>query len=111
MQNVFRTISTGVEMKILRKHNDQGMTFLIRMEKGAHALRHDHPGGEETFLLEGRLRITNRIALEGHELPDATLGVGEYFFSPPGEQHDGVAEEAALFLVIAPGGVSRTTPK
>jgi ribosomal protein L16 Arg81 hydroxylase len=37
--------------------------------------------------------------------PDLILSPGDYVFVPLGETHEGVAEEDALFLVIAPGGV------
>ncbi len=104
---VFQPIAPGVELGVLRRHADRGMTFLIRMAPGAHAPLHDQPGGEETYMLAGRLRIAHRTDATGAALADATVAAGEYFFAPPGETHDGYAEEAALFFVVAPGGVTR----
>jgi quercetin dioxygenase-like cupin family protein len=102
----FATVADGVELCVLRHHVHRGMTFLIRMRKGARAPLHVHPGGEETYMLEGRLRIQRRVDTAGSPEPDLVLSAGEYAFAPPGETHDGVAEEDALFLVVAPGGVA-----
>ena len=60
-QTGLQSIAEGVEMRMLRISPAGGMTFLIRMQKGACAPLHDHPGGEETYLLEGRLRIQSRL--------------------------------------------------
>lgn len=100
----FAAIAEGVEMCVLRRSSDGAMTFLIRMAKGARAPHHDHPGGEETYIVEGRLRIANRADADGRPCPDLVLSAGEYGYAPPGETHDGVAEEAALFFVVAPRG-------
>ena len=102
----FRTTAPGVELCLLRQHVDHGMTFLVRMSAGARAPLHDQPGGEETYMIAGRLRIEHRVDAGGGVLPDAVVGSGEYFFAQPGETHDGIAEEAALFFVVAPGGVA-----
>jgi quercetin dioxygenase-like cupin family protein len=106
-EHEFQTISEGVAMRVLRRHPDKGTTFLIRMQKGARAMLHDHPGGEETYMLEGRLRIQGRTDAARAPVPDVVLSPGEYVFCPPGEIHEGVAEEEALFFVVAPGGVVR----
>jgi quercetin dioxygenase-like cupin family protein len=98
---VYRTVSPGVELAVLRHHGSGGLSFLIRMAPGAHAPEHDHPGGEETYLISGMLRIGS------HELRP-----GDYYYAPPGEIHDGYAdaEHGAVFFVIAPGGVAPTAP-
>ena len=101
----FFPIGHGTEMRILRRHEGSGMTFLIRMQPGAVAPRHDHPGGEETYLLEGSLRIAHRVSAAGVPQPDIVISPGEYAFAPPGETHDGIAEGPTLFLVVAPKGV------
>ncbi len=101
----FFPISPGVEMRTLRVHPDGGRTFIIRMHAGARAPFHDQPGGEETFLISGDLRIVDRLDAAGGALPDATLREGEHFHAPSGERHAGVSEKGALFFVVAPGGV------
>ncbi len=108
LERGFIPIAEGVSMRDLRVHEGGGRTFLIRMRRGARAPFHLHPGGEETFLLAGRLRITHRVDQDRAPLPDLVLEEGAYGYVPPGEQHDGIAEEDALFLVVAPGGVAPT---
>jgi len=102
----FKERSPGVELGILRVHPSGGLTFLIRMKKGARAERHGHPGGEETYVLSGRVRIVRRVDADGHAQPDAVLDAGDYLFAPPGEVHEGIADEDTTFLVVTPGGLT-----
>ena len=102
----FVSRSPGVSIAVLRRHADGGITFLVRMREGARAERHDHPGGEETYLLTGKLRVDRRIAAQGEPLPDAVLCAGDYLYASPGEVHEGIAEsDETTFLVVAAGGV------
>ncbi|AKU94777.1 hypothetical protein AKJ09_01441 [Labilithrix luteola] len=96
-----------MELSVLRAHPDGGLTFLVRMREGARAERHGHPGGEETYVLTGKLRIDRRVDASNEPQPDATLSAGEYFFAPVGEVHEGFAVEETTFLVVAPGGIAR----
>jgi quercetin dioxygenase-like cupin family protein len=105
----FRPTSPGVELAIVRRTADGGMTFFVRMTRGARAPHHDHPGGEETYMIEGTLRVGHRADADGHPLDDVVLTAGGYLFAPPHERHDGLAETDALFFVVAPGGVAPTT--
>lgn len=108
---VFVQRSPGVEICLLRTHADGGLTFLIRMQKGARAERHGHPGGEETYILSGRLRIDRRVDAREQPQPDLQLAAGDHVFAPPGEVHEGIADEDALFLVVAPGGIARNVAR
>jgi len=101
----FLPIAPGVELRVLRRDAEGGMTFLVRMAEGARAPLHDHPGGEETYVVSGRLRIEHRVDAEGRALDDLALGPGDYACVPAGERHDGLAAEACLFYVVARGGV------
>ena len=105
---VFVVRSPGVEMCVLRAHPEGGVTCLVRMQKGARAERHGHPGGEETFVLTGKLLIDQRADAEERSQPDAVVSTGEYFFAPAGENHEGYAEEDTTFLVLAAGGLLST---
>jgi len=98
----------GVEICVLRLHADRGLTFLVRMARGARAERHNHPGGEETYVLLGKVRIDRRIAADGRALPDVVLVPGSHLFAEPGEVHEGEAEEDTEFLVFAPVGIAKT---
>jgi quercetin dioxygenase-like cupin family protein len=103
--------SPGVEMCVLRMHSDGGLTFLVRMKGGARTERHGHPGGEETYALSGKVRIDRRIDSGEQPQPDVLLVAGDYLFAPPGEIHEGFAEEDTTFLVIAPGGLVPTSDR
>ena len=100
--------SPGVEMCLLRAHPEGGITCLVRMKKGARVERHGHPGGEETFVLSGTLRIDQRTDAAQRSQPDTVVSSGEYFFAPAGETHEGYAEEDTTFLVLAAGGFLAT---
>ena len=102
----FRTVSPGTHVSVLRRHDgdgasagEGGFTALFRMDKGAHAPHHDHPGGEETYLVSGKLRVGSNILLPG-----------DYLWTSPGKAHDGFAEEDSVFIVVLPGGI-RVTEK
>ena len=98
--------SPGVELGILRMHPGGGLTFLVRMQAGARAERHGHPGGEETYLVSGQLRIDRRVDAEGRPQPDVLLEAGDHLFAPPGEVHEGEALVDTLFFVVTPGGLA-----
>ncbi|MFV8751790.1 cupin domain-containing protein [Nannocystaceae bacterium ST9] len=90
----WREVAPGVEFCTLREHGEQGQTLLVRMAEGARARLHHHPGGEETFIVSGKIRIGE------HQ-----LGPGDYLWTPPGVAHDGLAERATLFFVVLPEGL------
>jgi quercetin dioxygenase-like cupin family protein len=74
--------------------SDAESTVLVRMAKGADAQLHNHPGGEETYMVSGKLRVGDHL-----------LGAGDYLWTPPGVAHDGHAEEDAVFFVVLPAGL------
>lgn len=88
----WRVMSPGVDFCTLRSEAGR-LTLLIRVAAGAAIRRHDHPGGEDNYLLSGRVR------LGGHELT-----AGDYLWTDPGVPHEGVALEDSLFFVVAPAG-------
>ena len=97
-QRAWREVSPGVFFSTLRAHDhEHGETLLVRMTKGAHAPMHHHPGGEEAYLLSGALRVGAQ-----------RLTAGDYLWTPPGEHHDGLAEEETLFLAVLPHGLRVT---
>jgi quercetin dioxygenase-like cupin family protein len=88
------TIAPGVDFCYLRTHGGDGVTVLARMKAGAHAPLHDHPGGEETYLVSGKLRVGAQC-----------LEPGDYLWTPPGVAHDGYAEEDTEFFLVLPAGI------
>ncbi|UJR86416.1 cupin domain-containing protein [Sandaracinus amylolyticus] len=94
----FEPFAPGIHICVLRRHETgPGVTLLVRMDAGAHAPRHHHPGGEETFILSGTLRAGGKL-----------LSAGDYLYTPPGEVHDGHAKEECTFLLVLPGGLELT---
>lgn len=93
--NAWKTVAPGVEFSVLRTHDQPGgQTLLVRMAAGAHAPLHNHPGGEETYLVSGKLRVGE------HELTP-----GDYLWTPPNVAHDGHADGETVFFVVLPGGL------
>lgn len=75
-------------------HNDQGGgTVLLKVTQGARFPLHDHPGGEEVYVIYGR-------AVGG-----VTVNTGDYLWTPPHGTHDLQAEEETLLFVSAPKGI------
>lgn len=94
----WKTVAPGVEFCVLRPHGSQGtgdgMTLLVRMAAGADAQLHDHAGGEETYIVSGKMRIGTR-----------ELVAGDYLWTAPGEPHDGHAHVETVFFVVLPAGL------
>jgi anti-sigma factor ChrR (cupin superfamily) len=86
----WRTLSVpGTSAKALRVDRASGSsTSLVRFEAGTNFPAHNHPGGEEIFLLEGDLRVG------GHRLEP-----GDYLYTPPDGKHAAATERGCLFLV------------
>lgn len=64
----------GLYVKVLRFDEAQQRppTFLLKFEAGASYPNHNHPGGEEAYVLEGEVRF------------GATqLQAGDYLYTPP----------------------------
>lgn len=84
----------GVSYKTLRKHENGGLTILLKFEPGARYHGHRHPGGEEYYVLEG-------------ELDDLGKGwpAGSYIWHPPGSAHRPSSRKGCVVLVMLPQGV------
>jgi quercetin dioxygenase-like cupin family protein len=51
----------GVSRKVLRNDTESGESAaLVRLEPGASVPAHDHPAGEEVFVLEGDVAASDR---------------------------------------------------
>jgi len=81
----------GVAFKTLRKHENGGLTLLLRFEPGARYHTHRHPGGEEYFVLEGELQDL------GKDWP-----AGSYIWHPPGSTHRPASKTGCTVLVTLP---------
>lgn len=84
--------TAGIFVKALRRNADgRPPTILLKFEAGASYPYHNHPGGEELFVMEGTCII------EG-----ARLQAGDYLYTPPGFKHSVRTETGCVLLFIVP---------
>jgi len=92
-ETAWKTLRTpGVSIKSLRDDKTSGAsTFLLRLEPGARVPAHNHPAGEELFVLEGDFQVgPHRLAR------------GDYLYTPPDGKHAAGSEGGCLVLVTLP---------
>jgi quercetin dioxygenase-like cupin family protein len=82
----------GVWVRPLRRNAETGeSTALVRFDPGARFPAHNHPAGEEVFVLEGDVLIG----------PDR-LTAGDYLYTPPDGKHAASSQGGCIFLVTLP---------
>jgi quercetin dioxygenase-like cupin family protein len=82
----------GASVKVLRHDKETGgSTALVRFEAGTRFPAHNHPAGEEIFVVEGDLQV-------GRE----RLKAGDYIYTPPDGKHAASSEGGCVFLVTLP---------
>ena len=84
---------TGIAVKVLRfdKETHRAPTIMLKFDPGASYPAHNHPGGEEIFVLEGDIRLG-----ADH------LRAGDYIFTAPGNRHAVHSEVGCVILVNVP---------
>jgi anti-sigma factor ChrR (cupin superfamily) len=84
---------TGVFVKVLRfdKETRRAPTILLKFAAGATYPAHDHPGGEEIFVVEGDLKL-----VKDH------LYTGDYLYTSPNGKHAARSEKGCVVLVNVP---------
>ena len=81
-----------VSRKVLRSDTESGESAaLVRLEAGASVPAHDHPAGEEVFVLEGDVRIGRHH-----------MKAGDYLYTPPDAKHAAASDGGCVFLVTLP---------
>jgi len=83
----------GIYVKALR-YDDQtkrSPTILLKFETGAKYPYHNHPGGEELFVLEGSVVIAGQ-----------TLNAGDYLYTPVDFKHSVTTETGCVLLLMIP---------
>jgi quercetin dioxygenase-like cupin family protein len=83
----------GIYVKTLRfdENTQRSPTILLKFEAGATYPYHNHPAGEEIFVLEGSCMI------EG-----AKLSAGDYLYTPPQYKHAVKSETGCILFFIVP---------
>lgn len=83
----------GIYLKILRfdEQQQRSPTILLKFEPGAAYPYHNHPGGEEIFVMQGSCFI-NEIELHS----------GDYLFTPPGFKHNVRTETGCELMLVIP---------
>jgi quercetin dioxygenase-like cupin family protein len=83
----------GVFVKSLRYDAETGRskTILLKFGPGASYPYHNHPGGEEIYVLEGS------VVIEGAE-----LSAGDYLYTPPGYRHGVRTDTGCVLLLVIP---------
>ena len=84
----------GVSLAPLLPNGKGGGSALLRFEPGSRFPSHDHPGGEEVYVIEGSLRIGGHM-----------LQAGDYLWTPPGGIHDAESERGCVIFLTAPEGI------
>jgi quercetin dioxygenase-like cupin family protein len=86
----------GMFVKSLRynKEMQRSTTILLKFEPGASYPYHNHPEGEELFVMEGSCII------EG-----ASLSKGDYLYTPPNFKHSVKTETGCEILFVVPAEV------
>jgi quercetin dioxygenase-like cupin family protein len=92
--------TTGIFIKVLRYDNDtkRAPSFLLKFEAGASYPNHNHPAGEEAFVMEGEAFFN-----------DQKLTKGEYLYTPPTFKHSVKTENGCVILFIVPKEVEIVT--
>lgn len=83
----------GIFVKVFRfdEQTQRAPVILLKFEAGASYPFHNHPAGEEAFVLEGE------VIFEGEK-----LSAGDYLYTPPGCKHAVKSERGCVVLFIVP---------
>jgi len=82
-------------ISVISLHYDQvkqrSTTILLKFEPGATYPYHNHPGGEEIFVLSGEAIIEN-----------VTLSEGDYLYTPANFKHSVTTKTGCTMLFVIP---------
>lgn len=85
--------TSGIFVKVLRfdEITERAPVIMLKFEPGAKYPAHNHPAGEEVFILEGEVKFGNK-----------NLSVGDYLYTPPGGIHAVWSKAGCVMLLIIP---------
>jgi len=83
----------GIFVKVLRfdEQTKRAPTILLKFEAGSTYPYHNHPAGEEIFVLEGDAIIERE-----------RLSAGDYLYTPPNFKHSVESENGCILLLVIP---------
>ena len=83
----------GIFVKSLRydETNKRSPSILLKFDAGASYPYHNHPAGEELFVLEG-----------GCNIEGAFLEKGDYLYTPPGFKHSVKSDNGCVLFFMIP---------
>jgi quercetin dioxygenase-like cupin family protein len=83
----------GIYFKMLRYDDEQKRppSFILKFDAGASYPYHNHPAGEEAFILEGEVYFN-----------DIKLAKGDFLYTPPGFKHEVKTDTGCVILFIVP---------
>lgn len=81
----------GIHRRILRDNGNGGATYLLKFAAGVAAPSHNHPEGEELFVVQGDITVGGR-----------RLTTGDYLYTPANQSHDAVAHAETVLLLSLP---------
>jgi quercetin dioxygenase-like cupin family protein len=92
---------SGVYVKTLLfdEASNRAPTILLKFEAGANYPSHNHPAGEEVFVLEGDIHFSQDY-----------LSSGDYLFTAPNNLHAVRTETGCVLLLKAPEEVEIIEP-
>lgn len=85
--------TTGIYVKTLRfdEQKNRPPGILLKFDAGAEYPYHNHPGGEELFVLKGSCFVN-----------EAELQAGDYLYTPPGFKHSVRTVTGCELLLVIP---------
>jgi quercetin dioxygenase-like cupin family protein len=85
--------TNGIYVKKLRfdEQQQRSPSILLKFEPGAKYPYHNHPGGEEIFVLRGTCFVNQ-----------TELQEGDYLYTPPGFKHAVTTQTGCELLLIIP---------
>lgn len=83
----------GISVKVLRydEQAKRAPSFMLKFEAGSKYPYHNHPGGEEVFVLEGSVYFN-----------DTELFAGDYLYTPKNFKHSVHTKIGCTLLFIVP---------
>jgi quercetin dioxygenase-like cupin family protein len=86
----------GIFVKVLRydEQTKRAPVILLKFEPGATYPAHNHPEGEEVFVIEGEVKFGNN-----------NLSKGDYLYTPPDGKHAVWSKNGCVMLLNIPAEV------